>query len=251
MFRSFLLAGALLAAGAVAAQDDARFEAGASLGALIYQGDLTPSPAGSYRTARPALQLWAAHSLSDRLSVRANLFMGSLHGDDARYTSPAWRQERALSFSTGLTEVSLLAVYRLNNGWALQPYVFGGIGYSFVNVRRDASHFNTTFFADDKRVTDGLATDLARTPARGVPVVPLGAGLRYPIGNALSLYAETAYRLSHTDYLDGFSEVGNPQRFDHYQSYSIGVSYRFGGGGLGNLLGRRGSRNTGCPVLRQ
>ncbi|RYZ16386.1 MAG: hypothetical protein EOO16_25910 [Chitinophagaceae bacterium] len=96
-------------------------------------------------------------------------------------------------------------------------------------------------------MTDGLATDLAQTPARGIPVVPLGAGLRYGLGPSLTLWGETAYRLSHTDYLNGFSQVGNPKRFDHYQSYSIGLSCRFGES-LGGLFG--GRRNTGCPVLR-
>lgn len=251
MLRPLLLALALGAAPALFAQSDApTLEVGAGAGALIYQGDLTPSPAGSYRTVRPAFQLWAAHSLTDRLSLRLQWLQGSLHGDDARYASPAWRQERALAFSTRLGEVSLLAVYRLNSNGALQPYVFGGVGYAFVNVQRDASHFNSSFFADDKRVTDGLAYDLAQSPARGVPVVPLGAGLRYSLSPTLSVYAESAYRLSHTDYLDGFSQVGNPQRFDHYQSYNVGISYRLGSGGLGALFGH-GSRNTGCPVLRQ
>ena len=248
MLRPLLLAAALGAAPALFAQTDTRLEIGAAAGVLVYQGDLTPSPAGSYRTARPAFQLWAARTLSDRLSLRAQWLQGSLHGDDARYASPAWRAERALRFSTRVSELSLLAVYRLNSNGALQPYVSAGAGYSLVRVQRDAGRFNTAFFADDKRVTDGLATDLARRPARGIPVVPLGAGLRYQASPSLSVFAETAYRLSYTDYLDGFSEVGNPKRFDHYQSYSIGLSYRLGDG-LGSLFGR-GRRNTGCPVLR-
>jgi opacity protein-like surface antigen len=229
---------------------EGRFELGVSGGALIYQGDLIPSPAGSYRTLRPMFSVWGTRYLSNKLSVRASLMRGSLHGDDALFQTPEWRKERALQFSTSLTEVSAIAVWDVSGGRsALAPYVFAGVGYTFTSIQRDASHFNRAYFGGDK-VTEGLAVDLARTPPRSLAVVPVGLGVRYAVTDNLSVLAETNYRLSRTDYLDGFSEAGNPQLNDHYQSYSIGVTYRFdsfGGGG-----GRRGnSRSWGCPVLHQ
>ncbi|TCJ13588.1 hypothetical protein EPD60_12380 [Flaviaesturariibacter flavus] len=244
MLRPYLLAAAIALAARTSAQStETPNEVGAGLGAMIYQGDLTPSPAGSYRTARPAVALWAARQLTSRLALRATLQHGSVYGDDARYTVPAWRSERALRFSTSVSEISLQAVYRPDNRWLLQPYLFAGVGYAFVKVNRDASAFNTAFFNGDKRVMDGLATDLATAPPRAVPVVPLGAGLRYNLTEALSLHLETSYRLARTDYLDGFSAVGNPKRLDHYQSYILGASWRFGspGGGRGK------SKGIGCP----
>ncbi|RYZ20416.1 MAG: hypothetical protein EOO16_16795 [Chitinophagaceae bacterium] len=246
MRRPFLLAVATCLTVAASAQSaETPFEIGAGAGLMIYQGDLTPSPAGSYRTARPAFALWASHRLTPRLALRASLQRGSVYGDDARYTMPAWRAERALRFSTSITELSLQAVYRLENGWKLQPYLFGGIGYALVNVNRDAGAFNTAFFNSDKRVMDGLAADLATAPPRLVPVIPLGGGLRYGISDALSLHLETAYRLARTDYLDGFSQVGNPKRLDHYQSYVLGVSWQFGAPRIGASRGR--ARSVGCP----
>ncbi|RYE00903.1 MAG: hypothetical protein EOP50_02930 [Sphingobacteriales bacterium] len=92
-------------------------------------------------------------------------------------------------------------------------------------------------------------------PGMQVDVVPPSEGMKLfgpEVDVALSLLGIShSDPLTHLSFLesalDGFSEVGNPKRFDHYQSYSIGVSYRFGGGG--NFA--HGSRNTGCPVLRQ
>jgi opacity protein-like surface antigen len=247
MYRPLLLASTLLLSATTlfAQEPDSRYEIGASVGSLVYQGDLAPSPAGSYRTVRPMFSAWGARHLSNKLSVRAGLMLGSLHGDDALFETPEWRKQRALSFTAAVTEVSAMAVWDVSGGrTALSPYIFGGVGYAFTRIQRDASHFNTTYFLNDK-ATEGLAKDLTRTPPKGFTVVPVGAGLRYAVSDYLSVHAETVYRLSHTDYLDGFSQAGNPKLYDHYQSFSVGLSYRFDG--FGDGAGRSGQ---GCPVLR-
>ncbi|MGZ3924948.1 MAG: hypothetical protein ACXVBJ_14345, partial [Flavisolibacter sp.] len=107
------------------------------------------------------------------------------------------------------------------------PYLFGGIGVNFLNIKRDWSRFNAEFFTSEdlaSRVTE----DLSHSTPRLLPVVPVGVGVQYSIAKKLSILAETAYRFTRTDYLDGFSKAGNPGLYDHYQSHTIGVLYKFG-----------------------
>ena len=61
--------------------------------------------------------------------------------------------------------------------------------------------------------------------------MPVGAGVRYGFSPALAVYAESAYRLMFTDYLDGFSKATNPDGNDHYQTISVGVIFRPGSKG--------------------
>jgi hypothetical protein len=253
MHRTLLIAAALLGStGSLFAQDsEPRFEVGAAAGGVIYQGDLVPSPAGSYRTMRGMFSGWIGRSFSNKFSVRGTFMLGSVKGNDALYENPVWRKERALRFDASIAEASALAVWNISGRQSvIAPYVFVGIGYAFTDIRRDASRFNHAYFINDK-AAEGLVVDMARTPPKGFAVVPLGIGLRYNISEHLSVITETNYRLSHTDYLDGFSQAGNPKLYDHYQSYLLGLSYRFDGfsiGGVGNRSSNRKSlRSQGCP----
>ena len=209
------------------------WEIGLSAGTFIYQGDLAPGALGSYKTMRPGLSAYGNRILSNSFALRTSLTVAGLAGDDLKYSSPAWRQERALNFRTSVFEVSETLVWDIlgNNdnhyNSRFSPYLFGGIGYSFLRVRRDATKFNSTYFGTESTVTNGLTADLAHNIPRGIPVLPMGVGVRYSLSPALSLTAETSYRLTFTDYLDGFSKVANPSKNDHYYNFSIGVVYTF------------------------
>jgi hypothetical protein len=208
--------------------DLSKFEVGLAGGTFIYQGDLTPSPIGSYRTWRPAVNLFVNRILSSSFSLRTSLFYGGLRGDDAAYSNPDWRRQRALNFKATPLEISELLVW---NAWSTDrkftPYVFGGVGLSFLNIKRDYSNFNGEFFVSED-LASRLAEDISHNPPKLIPVVPVGIGVQYSLRKNLSLIAETAYRLTRTDYLDGFSQAGNPKLYDHYQSHTIGVLYKFG-----------------------
>src|ERR1700741_1372972 len=90
----------------VNAQDSYKWMVGINGGAMIYQGDLTPSSLGSYKTATPTFGFSAARILSPYFAVRGNAVFGKLKGDDAAYDDPAWRKSRNLNFSTLVTELS-------------------------------------------------------------------------------------------------------------------------------------------------
>jgi hypothetical protein len=223
------------------------WEFGLLAGVYIYQGDLTPQALGSLKTPKFGINGFAARILSSTLSVRGNLAWSALVGNEALYKDPAWRTQRALSFRSSLVELSALGVVNLRGTnyetdlyyRRLTPYLMAGAGFSFLNVRRNASRFNPEFFNDQPKVTQGLATDLTRRPARIVPVIPVGAGIRYPVSEKFSVAAEALYRLSFTDYMDGFSQVANPKLRDHYYNVSVGLVYR---------PGRRSA--IGCPAVQ-
>lgn len=208
--------------------DLGKFEIGLTSGTFVYQGDLTPSPVGSYRTLRPAVNLFVNRILNSSFSLRTSLFYGGLRGNDAAYNTPAWRQQRNFNFKGTALELSELLVW---NAWSTDkkftPYLFGGIGLSFLNIQRDWSNFNGEFFSPEDLATK-LSEDIAHKMPKLIPVVPIGIGVQYSLSKKLSLIGETAYRLTRTDYLDGFSKAANPDLYDHYQSHTIGVLYKFG-----------------------
>jgi opacity protein-like surface antigen len=208
-----------------------KLEFGAQAGTFIYQGDLTPARFGSFKTPGIQLGISASMPLNNYLSARANISFGKMHGDDAAYSHPEWRQHRNLNFKSPVFEIAGLVNWNITGdpqyNAGLTPYLFAGAGISFLRIRRDASNFDGEYFSAENAVTSGLNNDLAHSTPRALLVFPAGAGVRYPLTEYLSLNAEAAYRFAFSDYIDGFSQAGNSKLNDHYHSISIGVLYRF------------------------
>lgn len=220
-----------------------KYQFGVGVGAMIYQGDLTPESAGAYKTMKPTIHLFAAKLLNSSFAVRANLAIGALKADDAKYDHPAYRQQRNFNFRTPVTEITatgewnMLARNYRSVGFA--PYLLAGVGYSFLNIKRDYSNLNAAYFSPESALLTGLPDDIAHTVPKGLLVFPVGAGVRYYFSDKIGISAETMYRISNTDYLDGFSQSVNPAKKDNYYSHTIGIVYRLG---KKNMLD--------CPVVR-
>jgi len=225
------------------AQQSYKWMVGVNGGAMIYQGDLAPSAFGSYRTASFTFGVSAAKILSPYFALRANAVFGKLRGDDAKFINPSWRQHRNLNFSTPVTEFNAQLLWNPfgNNsnevGMRITPYLFGGAGVSFLNVKRDYSKIDTTVFSFNSKTQTGLKQDTAVTPPRSLLVLPLGAGLSYYLSPRWSLNYELTFRYSFSDYIDGFSYIANPSQKDFYHSHTLGLVYRFGGSAAGDKLG--------------
>ncbi len=215
-----------------------KMEWGLAAGVFIYQGDLSPSPLGSYKTAGPAVHLFMNRKLNPSFSLRTQLAAGKLSGNDAKFSNPSWRQQRNFRFHSPLLEVSELMIWYPLQMNQLSPYIFGGAGLTFLKITRDWSRLNKEFFSAEDPVNTGLQADFSHETPRILPVVPLGAGIRYRMNENLSLMAETSYRLSYSDYLDGFSKSAQPALKDHYFSHTVGVIYSFGK-----------SSTLDCPVI--
>ncbi|MBX2926096.1 MAG: outer membrane beta-barrel protein [Chitinophagaceae bacterium] len=210
-----------------------KLEAGISGGIFIYQGDLTPEPLGAYATIRPQFGIFAAYILNRSFSVRGNFSFGGLKADDAKYSAPEYRKQRAFRFTTPVSEFSGMLVWDIlqKNGVegrrGFAPYVFAGAGVSLLNIQRDWSGYNAAYF-NAETVSDGLTADMAHRPPRALPVIPVGAGVKYFLSGKLAIKAETNYRLMSSDYLDGFSQAANPRKKDNYYSHSIGIVLSLG-----------------------
>ncbi len=219
-----------------------KFQFGVGAGTFIYQGDLTPSALGSYRTIRPVINLFASKFINRSFSIRSNVALGSLKGDDSKYENPEYRQQRNFNFRSPVTELSALGEWNmLGRNYIARgfvPYIFGGVGYIFLNIHRDWSRLNTEYFSSESTLMTGLAEDAQHDLPRGMVVLPVGLGARYYFSDMIGISAESSYRIQSSDYLDGFSRSANPSRKDNYYSHTIGVVYRVG------------KKNTlDCPVV--
>lgn len=212
-----------------------KFELGAGFSSFIYQGDLTPNRLGSYKTVRFGFHLHGSLILSPSFLARTNITVGGLHGNDAAYNNPEFRQQRNFNFKTPVIELSELLVWnpmRKNYGEkGFSPYIMGGIGITLLNIKSDSRNFNPDYFLEGSAILAGIDEDIAHGTPKVIPVVPVGAGIRYNISPAISVYGESAYRLMFTDYLDGFSKAANPKYYDHYQTITAGIIYRPGSKG--------------------
>lgn len=221
-----------------------QYEIGAGLSSFIYQGDLTPSSIGSFRTMRPGIYIHGSKILSSSFSLRTQLTIGGLRGNDATYDNPEYRQQRNFNFRSRVIELSQQLTWNpLGKNYtdkAFSPYVFAGVGISFLKIKRDWSNFNAEYFgALGEDVATRLTVDAAHSVPKIIPVIPVGLGVRYNLSPRWAVNAESAYRVVFTDYLDGFSQAANPDKNDHYHTISAGAIYRIG------------KKNTlACPVLR-
>jgi hypothetical protein len=228
-----LLSASLLFCTYVQAQKkSSAYEIGLAGGVFIYQGDLTPNRFGSFPTLRPGLALQGTKIISNSYAVRLQLAIASLRGDDAKFSSPAFRQFRNFNFKTPLIELSPQIMWSPSgwkeNGPRITPYVFAGAGLSYLRIRRDASGFDPSKFGLEENLPARIAEDFDKRTPRLLPVIPVGAGLRYAITPSLVLNGELNYRHTFSDYIDGFSRAANPNQKDKYYSITVGLIYRFG-----------------------
>jgi hypothetical protein len=245
--KGIILALVLASSGYAIAQIDlSKYEFGAYASAFVYQGDLSPSFLGSLKTIKPGAGIFVNRFLNRSFSLRANFSYGMLSGNDAAYSTPAYRKQRNFNFTTPVIETSVVEVWNIlgkngaENNYGFSPYIFTGLGFSFLNIKRDWSKLNTSYFAGETGVFTGLAADKAHHVPDIIPVVPVGIGLRYAIKSHFAVNTEFSYRFTATDYLDGFSKSADPSKNDHYYTISAGLIYRFG------------KQNTlACPKLKK
>jgi hypothetical protein len=230
LFVSFLLTGFV---GKTQIQSN-NIELGVGYGAYVYQGDLTPGSIGSFRTMKPGIHLFAGKIATSNLSYRLNVAISGLKGDESKYSTPEYRQQRNFKFKTPLFEISGLGIwdirgnnYNRNKG-VFSPYLFSGFGLSFLSIRRDWNAMNTEIFNAESEVQIGLNTDVQKKLPKMLPFIPVGLGFRYEISNRFAATTESAYRFVFTDYLDGFSHSANPKKEDHYLSQTVGLIYKLG-----------------------
>lgn len=201
---------------------------GFSAGVNLYQGDLTSSRIGSYKTVRPMIGFIAGKSLSNAISTRLSLSIGGLRGDDTKY-KPEYRQYRAFKFTSQLAELTGAGVFTLfpkQKNRILKPYLFAGVSLVFFHTKTDYSRFIPSYFSAGENLPVRLQQDIAIKPVRSILMIPTGMGVRYSLNSTMVIFSELKTRLSQNDFIDGYSLSVNPQKNDTYSTFSIGISYQ-------------------------
>lgn len=212
------------------------YEVGIQAGTLLYQGDLTFNPVGSYEYIKPSWSMYALKEMDQHFSLRAQIARGKFAEDEVayRWVNPHWKQERGLQVQTTITELSAMAMYHplgrnsVNGVRKLNPYFMGGVALGITKINRNASAFDTSFFGSKSAVTEGLTADLAKAVPKAILALPVGIGMQYMLNENWVLRGEALYRFTGTDYLDGFSKVANNISRDAYYTVQVGIGYRFG-----------------------
>lgn len=216
-------------------------EIGITAGSLVYQGDLSPSPTGAWKTARPGVAAQVTHRTGTRTALRAGLLLGGLRGDEGLYPRHPYRTERNLAFRTRILELGVGGLWApwggLDGSRLTTPYLAGQAGVALLRVRPDASGMNGAFaLTETSALLPLAAADAAHRKPGLLPVAALGIGVRRPVGEQWILSLESGYRWSPSDYVDGFSRLANPGSRDHYAYHAVGMAYRMPRG-----------RTTRCP----
>ncbi len=226
---SFVLSQLLVCSGQF---QKSNYEFGLGAGFSIYQGDLTPHKLGSVETAKPALDIYVNRVLNYSLSLRTSFTLSRLRGDESIYANPDYRRQRNFNFTTPLKELDEMLVWNHDSRRRIDAkfstYFMAGMGLALLHIKRDWSRINYNYFGAHSPVLDGLSQDSLQRLRRVLPVIPVGAGLRYQIRPTLFLTVESVLRFTFYDYLDGFSKAADPSRRDYYYITTIGIVYRPG-----------------------
>lgn len=175
------------------AEPEYKMEIGAGAGLVSYVGDYNSNP---LKGMQPWLALVAKYRLDPRVALAFDLGTAKLKGEAAN---------EEYQFSHQMTEADVRLEY---NFW---PY---GTGLEY----RGAQRF-TPF------ITLGLGTTLYGGPEDGATMnLPIGAGIKYKIGNRLNLTAEWAMRFTLSDKLDGRKDplgIKSSGLFKNTDGYSV------------------------------
>ncbi|MDV3307784.1 MAG: DUF6089 family protein [Cyclobacteriaceae bacterium] len=173
------------------------------LGTSSYFGDLKDP--GDLIDAKPTVSIGLQNYFWPRLSVRGELSMFTLKGDDASSDDPG-RQVRNLSFKSTNFELNMVfmadlfphAGRRFYQRPNFNAYAFAGVGLMYMNPRAE---LNGKMYALQPLKTENVSY------SRFQPVIPYGIGFRIKVNPFMNIGIESGWRLTFTDYIDDVSTV--------------------------------------------
>lgn len=188
------------------------FELGLFGGGSLYSGDVSPREFGVYLAdANPAFGGFLRYNFSKRISARLQGLGTQLEGADGVSND---RTDRELNFRTQIREATLTLEYNFfrlsGDNSRFTPYVFGGVGVYQFNPQ---GNFDNQWVDLQPLGTEGQGLI---NPAYDPELyeltqlnIPFGGGLKFLIGERLTIGMEFGWRYLFTDYLDdiGFTRV--------------------------------------------
>jgi|APTNR8051073442_1049403.scaffolds.fasta_scaffold00213_25 hypothetical protein len=210
-----------------------RFEAGAMLGLANYQGDLVEETVPLFKEGSLGGGIMGRYVFTYALAVRANLMLGKITGDDYNYDNE-FRRRRGAQFSSSIFELSVVGEWEPLGQWRylsrgagfkklISPYVFAGLGFTFTNPKTDFSRADF----DDVKLAAMIERDQNARYFKTRISTPIGFGVKFDLSEYWVAGVEFGMRYPFTDYLDGVSLSGNPDKKDWYQFSGITLCKRF------------------------
>jgi hypothetical protein len=192
------------------------FEVGLGGGIMNYSGELTTT-IFDYKHFHPGGALFVRYNVGKFLSLRGQLALGSISGNDA--DSPDQRNQiRNLSFNSHLfegsviVEANLMGYHPRGHQKMFSPYVFVGLGV--FNYNPYTTHFDPNLDAQKVFLQalntegQGSATFTNRTSYATTQVsIPMGIGFKYAINSNIAIGFEVGFRPTFTDYLDDVGQT--------------------------------------------
>jgi hypothetical protein len=205
--------------------DDERWtkELGISLGAMNCNTDIggLPMDMHSFKLSGGG---YFGVSYLQMIGLRLEGTLGTVMASDTRATKQDLKR-RNLSFTSGITELSLLAemhplnlLSRQDNTPALSPYLLAGVSYFGFDPK---AKYNGQWVYLQPLHTEGEGFPETGRPNYKLSGlnIPLGGGLQYNLSDKFILRGEAVYRFLNTDYLDDVSTTYvDPNLFNKYLS---------------------------------
>lgn len=155
-----------------------RHEIGIFVGAAYYMGDLNNSKL--FYSPAPAFGFLYRYDFNSRYALKLTGTFATLRGDDSK-SNNLYQQQRALSFSTLISEISPMFEFNFLPFNAASKYEY----YSLY-------------------ITAGVGVLFMQSPSNFPvhPVIPFGVGFKYGVNKRIVIAAEWTYRKTFTDYID-------------------------------------------------
>jgi OmpA-OmpF porin, OOP family len=210
-----------------------KWEWGLFAGGANYLGDLVETEYPVPGETNPALGAFVGINIGYQWTMRMNGFHASLSGDDANFKDENIKLNRMFRFESRLTELSLMAQwepfgrkrYPDEGGFnkIFSPYLFAGVGLAIVDPGADFSlaprEGDIARIQEDKDAGAGIHKNFT---------VPFGGGFKIDVSKRSSLGLELGLRNAFSDYLDGVSRSGNPEKNDWYLIGGLALTHRMG-----------------------
>jgi hypothetical protein len=184
------------------AQEDPeyRLEVGAGVGTITYLGDFNGNLT---KGMRPWVNAMVKYKMNPRMAVGMTLGYGKMKGSSDHVET--WYPQGPYEFDTKVVDGSVRYEY---NFW---PF---GTGREYRGAKRLTPY-----------IAPGLGIAYYQGPKKGIAVnLPIGAGVKYKIGERLNLAAEWRIHFTLSDKLDGVTDpygIKSSGIFKNTDSFSI------------------------------
>jgi opacity protein-like surface antigen len=219
---------------------------GIGAGVLSYMGDLS---ANQSNTLFSTIRVGYSASLERRFADIIAVSLDGLYGKVA-FSEKAMGNSQRRNFETQMMRFGVNAIYHFDNGYIIKssspftPYIGVGVGYTMFTPYsdlRDKNGINYNYWSDgsimDLPEDDPDASNANRltrdynyetqlsTPESGALTFPLTFGLNFKVSDNIHFRFSGTYNLVQSDYLDGFSDDSQNDRF-LYTAFSIKYTIR-------------------------